>query len=121
MISIEAFKEDFRTGEDISGKTRRDAAKGARMVEVPYLAVGTLDIGVKETDSATGLVKVYVTVTGKMISVKNRFPKTVASVGPVLVAGLGPNQSVAERNALKKASATAATELVNQLNFKSVM
>lgn len=121
LISVEAFKEDFRNGNDISGETRRNAAKGAKMVEVPYLAVGTLDIGVKEIDSATGLVRVNVTVTGKMISVKKRFPKTVASVGPVLIAGLGPNQTVAERNALKKASEAAATELVNQLNSKSVM
>ena len=121
LISVDAFKDDFRTGNDISGKTRRNAAKGARMLDIPYLAVGTLDIGVKEIDSATGNVRVNVTVTGKMISVKKRFPKTVASVGPVLVAGLGPNQTVAERNALKKAANMAATELVNQLNSKGVM
>jgi hypothetical protein len=121
LLSVEAFKDDFRNGDDISGKTRRNAAKGAKMVDVPYIAVGTLDIGIKEIDSATGLVRVNVTVTGKMISLKKRFPKTVASVGPVLIAGLGPNQTVAERNALKKASEAAATELVNQLNSKSVI
>jgi hypothetical protein len=121
LVSVDAFKDDFKTGDDISGKTRRNAAKGAKMLEIPYLAVGTLDIGVKEIDSATGNVRVNITVTGKMISVKKRFPKTVASIGPVLVAGIGPNQTVAERNALKRAANIAATELVNQLNSKGVM
>jgi len=121
LLSVDAFKEDFRIGSDISGKTKRNAAKGAKMLDIPYLALGTLDIGVKEIDSATGNVRVNVTVTGKMISVKSRFPKTVASVGPVLIAGLGPNQTVAERNALKKAANMAAIELVNQLNSKGVM
>jgi hypothetical protein len=121
LLSIENFKEDFRTGNDISAKTRRNAAKGAKLAEVPYLAIGTLDIGVKEIDSATGNVRVNVTVTGEMLSLKKRYPKTVASVGPVLVAGLGPNQSIAESKALKKAANKVAAELVNQLNSKGVM
>jgi hypothetical protein len=121
LVSIDAFKADFRTGDDISAETRRNAAKGAKNLDIPYLAVGTLDIGVKEIDSATGNVRVNVTVTGKMLYVQKRFPKTVASVGPVLVAGLGPNQTVAESNALKKAANIAAAELVNQLNSRGVM
>ena len=121
LLSVEEFKADYRRGNDISGATRRNAAKGAKMVDVPYIAIGTLDIGAPETDSASGLVSVSVTVTGKVISVKKRFPKTVAAVGPVQISGLGQNQTVAERNALKKASEKAATELINQLNSKSVM
>lgn len=120
LISVDAFKEDFSQGDDISSTTRRNAAKGARMVDVPYIALGTLDIGMKDTDPASGLTRVYVTVTGKLISVKKRFPKTIASVGPVQFAGLGPNQTVAERNALKLAAQKAANELVNQMNAKGV-
>lgn len=120
LISVDAFKDDYRTGNDISGSNKRSAAKGAKMVEVPYFAMGTLDIGVKQTDSATGLVRVSVTVTGKILSVKKRFPKTIASVGPIAIAGLGPSQSEAERNALKIAANQAAKELVNQLNAKGI-
>lgn len=120
LLSVEAFKQDFSQGEDVSGRTKRNAAKGAKMLEIPYMAVGTLDIGIKDTDPASGLTRVFVTVTGKFISMKKRFPKTVASVGPVQYAGIGPNQSVAERNALKLASKNAATELVNQLNAKGI-
>ncbi|WGL15624.1 hypothetical protein PVT68_12685 [Microbulbifer bruguierae] len=121
LLSVEAFKQDFSVGQDVSGATRRDAVKGAKMVDIPYLAVGTLDIGVKEADSASGLVRVNVIVTGKMLSLEKRFPKTIASVGPVVYAGIGPNQTVAEQNALKMASEAAANELVNQLNAKAVM
>lgn len=120
LLSVEAFKQDFSQGEDVSGRTKRNAAKGAKMLEIPYMAVGTLDIGIKDTDPASGLTRVFVTVTGKFISMKKRFPKTIASVGPVQYAGIGPNQSVAERNALKLASTNAATELVNQLNAKGI-
>lgn len=121
LLSVDTFKEDYRNGNDISSLTKRNAAKGAKMAGVPFLALGTLDIGVQEKDSATGLIRVTVTVTGKIISTQKRFPKTVAAVGPVQVAGLGPNQTVAERNALQKASQKAASELVNQLNSKNIM
>lgn len=120
LLSIDAFKDDFSVGDDISGKTRRNAAKGAKMLDIPYIAIGTLDIGMKDKDPSSGLTRVFVTVTGKLVSVKKRFPKTIVSVGPVQFSGLGPNQSVAERNALKLASENAATELINQMNAKGV-
>lgn len=120
LLKVEDFKADFSSGDDISGSTQRNAAKGAKMIELPYLAVGTLDIGLAENDSSTGLKRVAVTVTGKMIGLSGRFPKTVAAVGPVLVAGIGPTSTEAEKNALRIASERAATELVNQLNSKSI-
>ena len=120
LISVAAFKNDYSHGDDISGATRRNAAKGAKMLDIPYIAVGTLDIGMKDKDPSSGLTRVFVTVTGKLISVKKMFPKTIASVGPIQFSGLGPNQSVAERNALKLASRSAANELINQMNAKRV-
>lgn len=120
LLSIEKFRSDFGSGNDVSGATLRNAAKGAKMVELPYLAQGTLDVGLPTDDSATGLKRVSVTVTGKLINLQGRFPTNVASVGPVQFAGLGPTVTEAERNALKLAAESAAQELVNQLNSKSV-
>ena len=120
LISLAAFKEDFSNGDDISGKTKRNAAKGAKSLEIPYMAIGTLDVGMQDKDPSSGLTRVFVTVTGKLISVEKRFPKTIASVGPIQFSGLGPNQTVAETNALKLASEKAATELVNQMNAKGI-
>jgi hypothetical protein len=89
-------------------------------VDIPYLAIGTLDVGMKDTDPATGLTRVYVTVTGKIVSLKKRFPKTVAAVGPIQYAGLGPSQTVARNNALKLAAESAGQTLTQQLNSKGV-
>jgi hypothetical protein len=120
LLKVDNFKADFSAGDDISGRTQRNAAKGAKMIDLPYLAVGTLDIGLAGNDSSTGLKRVAVTVTGKMIGLSGRFPKTVAAVGPVQYAGVGPTSTEAEKNALKVASEKAAEELVNQLNAKSI-
>lgn len=120
LISLESFKRDFSQGDDISAETKRNAAKGAQSVDVPYVALGTLDIGMKDIDPVSGLTRVHVTVNGKVIDVSGRFPKTSASVGPVQYAGLGPNQTVARNNALKLAAEAAAKELTEQLNARGV-
>lgn len=120
LVDVDRFVEDFRYGDDISGGTRRDAVKGCRAVDVYLLAVGTLDVGMKDTDPVSGLTRVYVSVTGKVLSLKRRFPKTIASVGPVQYAGLGPDQTVARRNALILAGEKAAKDLTAQLRAKGV-
>jgi hypothetical protein len=120
LMNVDAFQRDYRYGNDITGDTRRNAIKGLRKVDIPYLAVGTLDVGMKDIDSATGLTRVYVTVTGKIVSLKKQFPKTVAAVGPVQYSGLGPDQTVARNNALMLAAESAGQTLTQQLNSKGV-
>jgi hypothetical protein len=120
LLSIAAFRADYSKGDDLSPVTLRNAVKGAQAASVPYLALGTLDVGVHDTDPTTGLTRVYVTVIGKVLNVTGRFPKTVSSVGPVQFAGLGPNESVARINALKLAAENAANQLMNELNAKGV-
>lgn len=120
LLSVEAFIEDFRRGKDISGGTKRNAVKGLRKAGIPYMAIGTLDIGMRDQDPATGLVRVYVTVTGEVLSLKKRRAKTVASVGPVQYAGLGPTQTVARTNALKLAAGNAARTLTQKMNSKGI-
>ena len=120
LVDVERFIEDFKHGDDITGKTRRDAVKGCRSVDVMFFAIGTLDVGMKDIDPTSGLTRVFVSVTGKVMSLKKSFPKTVASVGPVQFSGLGPDQTVAKRNALKLAAEKAAKELTAQLRAKNI-
>lgn len=120
LVNLEIIRGDYQTGDDVSSETMRNTARGVRSVEIPFLALGTLDIGMKSTDPVTGLVRVYVTVTGKVLNVSGRFPRTVSSVGPVQVAGLGPTETVARTNALKQAAETAALQLTDELNAKGV-
>lgn len=120
LVNVENFLQDFRFGDDISGNTRRDAAKGCRAVGVQYFAIGTLDVGAKNIDPASGLTRVYVSVNGKIMDLQGRFPKTVASVGPVQYAGVGPDQAVAKQNALQQAGESAAKDLTSQLRAKDI-
>ena len=120
LVKVKNFIEDFRYGSDISGKTKRNAIKGCRSVEVYYFAIGTMDVGTKDIDPTSGLTRVYVSVNGKVLDLHRRFPKTVASVGPIQFAGLGPNQTVATRNALKLAGEKAAESLVSQMRAKGI-
>lgn len=120
LVDVNRFLQDFRYGDDVSGQTRRNAAKGCRAVGVQYFAIGTLDVGAKDIDPVSGMTRVHVSVNGKVMDLSGRFPKTVASVGPVQYAGMGPDQTVASRNALKLAGEAAAREIVSQLVAKGV-
>lgn len=119
-LDIEQIRQEFGSGTDISAQTLSSAAEGMRMAEIPYFALGTLDIGIRDIDPVTGNARVYVTVTGKIYDVRGRFPRTVVSVGPVQYSGLGPDESVARTNALSLAAERTATEMANSLGLRSV-
>ncbi len=119
-LDSETFRSDYKSGDDISAETRRNAIAGCREADLDYFATGTLDIGMSDIEPATGLSRVYVSVTGKVLSLRMKFPKVVASVGPVQVSGLGPDPRVAKLNALKAAGEQAARELTSQLRMKGV-
>jgi len=120
LLSLKALQDDYKTGDDPKPQTLRNTAAGLQAAQVPYLALTTLDVGTKDVDPDTGLTRVYVTVTGKVLDLSGRFPRTVSSVGPVQYAGTGPSQDVAQTNALKLAADKAARELVNQINVVGV-
>ncbi len=120
LLNVAAFKREFGRGNDISQTTLANAASAAQEVHVPYLAYGTLDVGIQGTDPTTGLKRVYVEVTAKVYNLSGVFPVTVAAVGPVQYAGLGPNAAVARTNALKRAASKAAERLVAEMDVKGV-
>ena len=120
QLSIAAIRKDFGTGNDLSAATRRSATTGARTAGVRYFALGTLDIGSAGKDPATGLTRVYVTVTGEVLDVSSKLSRKVSAVGPEQFAGVGPDADVARRNALKLAAGSAAQKLLNSLNAKGV-
>lgn len=118
LRNVAAIRDDFRHGNDPSSGNLREAAMTARSEGLNYLSFGTLDVGMRDQHPATGLDRVHVTVTGKILDVSGRFPRTVAAVGPVQFAGTGPNETVARTNALKLAAESVATELTDQLNAR---
>lgn len=118
LINLADIQADYGSGNDLSSATKRSIATGVRDLEIPYVALGTLDVGMKSTDPASGLTRVHVTVTGKVLDVRGRFPRTASSVGPVQFAGLGNDETVARTNALKLAAEAAAKQLTDELNAR---
>lgn len=120
QLDIERIRRDFSTGNDLSPDVLRATVAGVRHAQIPLLAFGTLDVGMRDTDPVTGNVRVFVTVSGKVMDVSGRFPRTLASVGPVQFAGLGPDESVARTNALDQAAEKTAQQVVDALNARQV-
>ena len=119
-LSIERIRSEFSTGDDLGSEVLRSTVDGVRNAGIPLLAYGTLDVGMQDVDPISGNVRVTVTVTGKVLDVTGRFPRTVTSVGPVQYFGLGSDASVARTNALAQAAERAAEQMVDELNVKNV-
>lgn len=120
QLDIERIRRDFSTGSDLSPEVLRATVAGVRTAQIPLLAFGTMDVGMRDQDPVTGNTRVHVTVSGKVMDVSGRFPRTLASVGPVQFAGLGPDESVARTNALLLAGEKAAQQVVDALNARQV-
>ena len=90
------------------------------MAKVPYVALGTLDLGLIDTDPQTGLFRAVITVNARLLNVAEAIPETVASVGPTQYSGKGPTEDEARTNALKLAATSAARELSSQMNSAGI-
>lgn len=120
MVESSKFKvadieNDYKAGNDLQPKTLRALAGGMRDATVPYVALGTLDVGLPEKDPQSGLMRVAVTVNAKVWDVTKAIPRTRVAVGPVIYAGVGPNADEARSNALKSAASSAAQELSSRM------
>lgn len=119
-LSIAAIENDYKGGKDLKPATKRDMVMGVRNAKVPYLAYGTLDASLPETDPQTGLLRVAITVNAKIVDVSDDMPEDVANVGPVVIYGVAPEEEEARTEALKQAATRAAKDLVSQLTNNGV-
>lgn len=120
MVETEKFKvadieADYKSGNDLQSKTLRAIASSMKDNGVPYVALGTLDVGLASKDPQTGLMRVDVTVNAKVWDVTKAIPRTKAAVGPVTYSGVGPSEGVAQGNALKSAASSASQELSSRM------
>jgi hypothetical protein len=120
MVESDKFKvadieNDYKTGNDLQPKTLRAMANGMKDAQIPYIALGTLDVGLPAKDPQTGLMRVSVTVNAKVWDVTKPIPRTRVAVGPVSYAGVGPSDDEARGSALKLAASSAAQELSSRM------
>ena len=114
-FKVATVENDYKSGMDLKPATLASLVSGMRAAQIPYVALGTLDVGLADTDGNTGLMRVAVTVNAKLLDISQTIPDTLASVGPVQYAGVGPTEDEARNNALKLAANNAARELTSQL------
>jgi hypothetical protein len=119
-FKLEAVEEDYKSGNDLKAATLQTIVDGMRVASVPLLALGTLDLGLVDTDPQTGLYRVVVTVNARLLDLNEAIPETVASVGPTQYSGKGPTEDEARTNALKSAANSAARELASQLTSQGI-
>jgi hypothetical protein len=120
QFKVANVEADYQAGSDLKSATLRAIASAMREARVPYVALGTLDVGAAGKDPATGLVRVPVTVNAKIFDVTQPIPATKASVGPVGYAGIGPSEDEARGAALKLAADNAARVLASQITAQRV-
>ena len=113
---VAQVEDDYKVGNDLKSATMQSIVVGMRNAQIPYIALGTLDVGLSDADPATGMRRVAVTVNARMLDLTAQpIPDTIASVGPVQYAAVGPTDDEARTNALKLAANNAARELTSQL------
>src|SRR6266404_1972909 len=66
-LHVVVVQEDYQSGKDLKSQTLQDMEAGLRNAKIPYLTLGTLDIGFANPDPATGLLRVPVTVNAKVL------------------------------------------------------
>ncbi|WP_029316389.1 hypothetical protein [Acidithiobacillus thiooxidans] len=120
LLNIEEIKTEYKTGRNIKPNTLANIANAMQLVQIPYFAIGSLNVGLPITDPNTGLKEVTVSVDATIYNVESQFPSVISAVGPEQFSGLGPTQQVALTNAIKNAANKTALDLVSRLNEQSV-
>ena len=117
---IKAVNQDFSAGNDLAPSTIRAVVSTLRQAQIPLLVLTTLDVGAPMQDEATGMQRVAVSVTGRVLDISGNLPREVASVPAVQYAGLGADNATAQGKALKDAAMAAAREVVSRLNAAGI-
>lgn len=117
---MKGVNADFSHGNDLTPATMRALVTSLRKAGVPLLVVATFDVGMPAQDPATGLQRVAVSVSARVLDVSAQFPREVASVPPVQYFAVAPDNAVATTKALKDASLLATKEIVSRLNVNGV-
>lgn len=118
--NVKSVNLDYSKGNDLTAATLRGVVQTLRKANVPLLVLATFDVGVPMEDPVTGQRRVAVTVTGRVLDLKNGLPREVASVPAVQFFAIGLDNTVASTKALKDAALAATKEIVSRLNVAGV-
>lgn len=117
---MRSVKQDYSRGDDLAPGTMRGIVQSLRKVNVPMVVLATFDLGAPAADPATGLQRVAVTVTGRVLDLQGALPREIASVPAVQYVALGSDNAMAGTKAMKDAALAATREIVSRLNVLGV-
>jgi len=118
---MDEIMDEMRENATLPTRTQRVFQDAAIDAGWTFLGLGTIDIGVPETDPARGTVRVPATVAFRVWSLDSGRARTVASVRPKVVYGQDRGSaSVAETNAYNAAVGFAMDTVVAQLQQKGL-
>lgn len=117
---MKSVNADYAKGNDLEPATVRGIVASLRKESIPLVVLATFDVGVPTDDPATGLRRVAVTVTARVLDVQGTRPREVASVPAVQYVAVAPDNAVASTKAMKDASVAASREIVSRLNASGV-
>jgi hypothetical protein len=118
-FDLNAFRQEFGVGDDLTPETK-NAAFDAIRGRIPLLVVATVDVLSSQMDDVSGNYVVYASVKAWVYRDDGLFFEAVAAVAPIQMRGDGPNETVAETDALRKAAAAVSREIVDQLNAAGI-
>ena len=113
---IKAVNRDFTSGNDLLPATFKSVVGTLRGQGVPNLVLATIDAGLPSVDPSTGMKRVVVVISARVLDLTSGFPRETASVPPVQYAGLGVESIDATNKAVTEGSLIAAREVVSRLN-----
>jgi hypothetical protein len=112
LVSVEALKDDYSTGNDLSERTQENFVEGCTKLKITYLTTGTMSVQPPSRHPITGQIMVNINVNAQVLDLSGLFPEVVTSIGPVQYSALGDTQTTAENNAIKIASEEASRLIV---------
>lgn len=119
---IKSINSDYASGTDISPATLKNVFKTlkASKEKIKYLVIATIDVGLGSVDGSSGMRRIGVEVSGRVLGVEGNIPREIASVAPVQQASLGVDDGAARTAALKKGAEVASREIIAQLNNNGI-
>jgi hypothetical protein len=118
---LDEIVDEMRESGRLPNRTRKMFQTAAIDAGWTFLGIGTIDIGVPQTDAARGTIRVPATVGFRVWSLDDGRARTAASVRPQVVYGQDRgNASVAQTNAYNEAVKYAMDTVVSQLQQKGL-
>ncbi|MFM7002222.1 MAG: hypothetical protein ACKOXU_14380 [Limnohabitans sp.] len=119
---IKSINADYASGNDISPATLKNVFKTLKSSKekIKYLVIATIDVGIGSVDNSSGMKRIGIEISGRVLGVEGSIPREIASVPPVQQASLGVDDGAARTAALKKGAEVASREIIAQLNNNGI-